>query len=445
LGLGEFLTSTEGIALLGVVIAFLGWITGLFKWLWEQGKKPAPVVVKQETIRPGSDGTVTLTLEAYEARLRERGDEIAALIRDATGEERDQLIAAKSDLELRLADIDTAYAEAKTKITELEATLARFGNEIGGDRLAEARTALEAGDLSKADEIFAEVQAREEIAVQRAAEAAFGQGQIAEEHIRWADAAAHYARAAGLDPSYGALFKAREFAWRAGDHARAAGFGADLIRAAREEFGDESANLATALNEHAQTLHALGRYAEAEPLFRQALEIGAKTIGTEHPDCAAYLNNLASLLWDMGRHDEAEPLFRQALEIGEKFSGTEHPTYAIRLNNLALLLQDMGRRDEAEPLFRQALEIDAKFSGTAHPGYANHLNNLAMLLGETGRVDEARELHAQKHEIEKRTLGIEHPQTLKGAANYASLLRAHFPHNPALAELEAAFGPDIGR
>ena len=35
--------------------------------------------------------------------------------------------------------------------------------------------------------------------------------------------------------------------------------------------------------------------------------------------------------------------------------------------------------------------------------------------------------------------------TRKVATNYARLLRAHFPDDPALAELEAAFGPDIGR
>ena len=35
--------------------------------------------------------------------------------------------------------------------------------------------------------------------------------------------------------------------------------------------------------------------------------------------------------------------------------------------------------------------------------------------------------------------------TRKIAAFYAIFLRAHFPDDPALAELEAAFGPDIGR
>ncbi len=514
------------IAILGAIGTFLAWFFGLFK------RKPdlPPVVVQQPPpIVPGSAGTITLTLEAYEARIQERANEIAAQMLNATWEERDRLIAAKSDLEKRLANIDTAISDTKTNIAELEITLSRFGNEIGGDRLAEARNALEVGDFSNADEIFAEVQAREKVAVQRAAEAAFGQGQIAEEQVRWADAAEHYSRAAGLEPSYDALIKARVFAWRAGDNTRAAGLGEELIRVAGDKFGDESAELATALNEHALTIRALGRYSDAEPLYRHALEIGEKTIGTVHPDYAARLNNLALLLHDMRRDEEAEPLYRQALEIVEKTIGTEHPDYAVslsnlgmllhameryaeaeplyqqaleidaktigtihpqyakHLNNLAALLQAKGSNDEAEPLFRQVLEIDAKTIGTkhpsyainlnnlaatlrakgrtdeaelllrqaleidektvgkAHPDYAVHLNNLAGLLRDMGRYGEAEPLYVEALEVSRNALGDEHQYTRKIAAIYAIFLRAHFPDDPALAELEAAFGPDIGR
>ena len=46
----------------------------------------------------------------------------------------------------------------------------------------------------------------------------------------------------------------------------------------------------------------------------------------EHPELAKYLNNLANLLGDTGRYEEAEPLYRRAIEIGEKVLGAKSNT-----------------------------------------------------------------------------------------------------------------------
>ena len=126
----------------------------------------------------------------------------------------------------------------------------------------------------------------------------------------------------------------------------------------------------------------------------------------------------------MGRTGEAEPLFRQALEIGEKTIGTAHPDYATNLNNLAGLLRDMGRRDEAGPLIRQALEIDAKTIGTAHPDYAIRLNNFAGLLKEMGRIEEARSMLDEAVAIRRKSLGEDHPDYAAGLWWKADFARA---------------------
>ncbi len=400
------------IAALALVGTFVGWVTGLF-----EGKPPITVIAT-----PTDQPFLVMTKEDFEAELEKRATEVEAALATATEAERTRLEAEKAEIARRLADIEGALAERDAKIRNLEALLLEAGSAVSVERLQEAREALSKGDFSKADDLFAEIEASAQAAVQSTARAAYGRGEIAEEEIRWADAAAHFARAAGLDPTYDSLFKAREFAWRAGDYARAAGFGAKLIRLARKEFGEESTELATALNAHAQTVHALGRYADAEPLFRQALEIDAKTIGTKHPDHAINLNNLASLLQDMGRYDEAEPLYRQALEIGAKTIGTAHPDYATRLNNLAVLLKNMGRHDEAEPLYRKALEITGDSLGKAHPSYATRLNNLALMLANMGRYNEAGPLYVEALEILQAKLGPDHPNTKQGEANYAAFL-----------------------
>lgn len=42
--------------------------------------------------------------------------------------------------------------------------------------------------------------------------------------------------------------------------------------------------------------HTQRKSAEAEPLFRRALEISEVALGQDHPDVAKYLNSLAKLL-----------------------------------------------------------------------------------------------------------------------------------------------------
>uniref|UniRef100_UPI000A752B74 tetratricopeptide repeat protein n=1 Tax=Geitlerinema sp. PCC 9228 TaxID=111611 RepID=UPI000A752B74 len=68
-----------------------------------------------------------------------------------------------------------------------------------------------------------------------------------------------------------------------------------------------------------------GRYEEAEPLYRQALEMRKRLLGEQHPDVATSLNNLAELYRSQGRYDEAEPLYRQALEMFKRLLGEQHP------------------------------------------------------------------------------------------------------------------------
>src|SRR5271165_6468823 len=54
------------------------------------------------------------------------------------------------------------------------------------------------------------------------------------------------------------------------------------------------------------------------------------------------LIRLAELYEDMSRYAEAEPLYQEALKIRQKVLGPEHPDTATSLNNLALLYVRMG-------------------------------------------------------------------------------------------------------
>jgi tetratricopeptide (TPR) repeat protein len=147
------------------------------------------------------------------------------------------------------------------------------------------------------------------------------------------------------------------------------------------------------------SLHDAGRYVEAEPLYKQALETREKALGKDHPSTATSLNNLAGLYDLQGRYAEAEPLYKRALEIHEKALGKDHPSTAIDLNNLALLYKSQGKYAEAEPLYKLALTIFEAALGPEHPNMATVLGNYADLLRKMNRMDEAARLEARAKEI----------------------------------------------
>ena len=58
----------------------------------------------------------------------------------------------------------------------------------------------------------------------------------------------------------------------------------------------------------------------------KSLAMRETALGEDHPDVAQSCNNLAELYRALGRYDEAEPLHRRALEIREKRFGPDHPS-----------------------------------------------------------------------------------------------------------------------
>jgi tetratricopeptide (TPR) repeat protein len=189
-------------------------------------------------------------------------------------------------------------------------------------------------------------------------------------------------------------------------------------------LGPEHPYVATCMNNLAEMYLAQGHYAEAEPLLEKALEIRKGGLGPEHPDIAATMNNLAEMYRLQARYTEAESLFKQASEIWKKAFGPEHQRVALGINNLALLYAAQGRHAEAVPLAEQALEIRVKVLGPEHPEVAQSLNNLAGLYLARGRYVEAESLYKESLELGKKVLGPEHPDVAQSLNNLAALYSA---------------------
>ena len=215
-----------------------------------------------------------------------------------------------------------------------------------------------------------------------------------------------------------------------------------------QALGAEHLDVAESLSDLATVYSKQDKYAQAETLNQRSLAIREKLLEPEHPKVASSLNNLALLYQEEGEYIQAELLYQRVLAIYEHTLGPEHSEVAISLNNLALVYEKQGKYAEAEALNRRSLAIRQKNLGAEHPGVATSLNNLALVCEKQGKYTEAETLFQQALAILGKTLGPEHPNVASSLSNLADVYRAlgkyaeaESLHLQALAIREKLLGP----
>jgi len=123
-----------------------------------------------------------------------------------------------------------------------------------------------------------------------------------------------------------------------------------------------------------------GRYAEAEPLFRQALVIRRHAFGAAHPLVAATLLDLAQFLVNRGTAAAAVAPAREGFAIMRRAYGPDHPVVAAFMARLASVLHHGGQLDEADSLFEQSLAMTRRLLGPDHMNVSGVEIDFAKLL-----------------------------------------------------------------
>lgn len=179
--------------------------------------------------------------------------------------------------------------------------------------------------------------------------------------------------------------------WRRGDYAGAAA-AAERGIAIYRAVGDHEDDLAAILSRLATIRFSTGRFAEADSLFRQALERTKAAHGPEDRRVAQMMNNLGIALTAEKKFDEAGTTLRGAVALYKKLLGDRHPLVASSSWALATLLHQQGRLAEAESIQREAVAIDEARFGAEHTETAGATVNLAWILVDQGRCTEAEPL-----------------------------------------------------
>lgn len=166
-----------------------------------------------------------------------------------------------------------------------------------------------------------------------------------------------------------------------------------------------------------------GRFAEAEPLYKNILRIDEKTLGPIHPGIASDLTNLALLYVSDGKYREAEPLLKRALSIYEANYGTDNLLVIKARSLLASVYEHLGNLPQAETNYKEALELGKKELGPNNIETARILNNLAFLYYHEGKLNESDTLYKWALASTEGALGPQDPAVAACLQDYAQVLR----------------------
>ncbi|XP_047078778.1 kinesin light chain 3-like [Lolium rigidum] len=135
-----------------------------------------------------------------------------------------------------------------------------------------------------------------------------------------------------------------------------------------------------------------GKLAEAEKLFKAALQEAKEGFGLRDPHVASALNNLAEFYRLRKEYEKAEPLYMEAVEILEQSFGPDDIRVGTALRNLGQYYHIQRRFDQAQTCYERALKIEGRVMGLGHPDYANTMYLLAKVLRQQRKGNDAEAL-----------------------------------------------------
>src|SRR5438067_3488823 len=143
--------------------------------------------------------------------------------------------------------------------------------------------------------------------------------------------------------------------YEAGNYAAALEEAQKLEAGVKARLGTAHANYSIAVHDLALAYEALGKYAEAEQHYKQALAIDGKLFGPGNRKLVWIINNLATVNLYQGKYAEAEGLYKQAQDILIKELGEANADVGYTFDNLGLIYAHQGKYAQAEVAHKRGI------------------------------------------------------------------------------------------
>jgi len=130
-------------------------------------------------------------------------------------------------------------------------------------------------------------------------------------------------------------------------------------------------------------------------------------------DVAGLYNDIGVQYTSINETNKSLFYLDKSLEIRKKILGEVHPVTAISLLNLSSAYRDIKDFDNAFANLERCLSIELKTLGEFHPSVAVTLNNFGHLHFDLDEFDKAIKYYLNCLEVRKRTLGCQHVKVAK--------------------------------
>jgi serine/threonine protein kinase len=179
-------------------------------------------------------------------------------------------------------------------------------------------------------------------------------------------------------------------------------------------------------HQQGRDLYAKGRFAEAEPLFRQAAQDQDTAQGADGNDrCSTYW--LARTLVRIEKNAEAEPLLRELLRRREISLGAAHVDTLKVKASLAAAVIYQEKYTEAEQIWLQLLSQQYSVLGPDHKDSLTSRSFLARSLYHQERYTDATECVERLISQQERLFGVGHPETIESKLLQQKIAHARAP------------------
>ncbi|KFY18110.1 hypothetical protein V492_00135 [Pseudogymnoascus sp. VKM F-4246] len=234
-----------------------------------------------------------------------------------------------------------------------------------------------------------------------------------------------------------------------GKYAQAEALQRQALQLQETVLGKDHPYTLTNMSYVAESLRQQGKYAQAEALQRQTLQLQETVLGKDHLDTLISMASITLTLRQQGKYIEADAMQRQTLQLQETVLGKDHPHTLFSMAGIALTLHQQDKYAETEAMQRQTLQLQETVLGKDHPDTLFSVALIVIMLRQQGKYAEAEAMQRQALQLQETVLGKDHPHTLFSMTGIAESLsqqgkyvEAEAIHRLALQLQEAVLGED---